>query len=135
MENIWIKTKLIFNDSSLRKKIFFLLGFLVISRVLAAVPIPGIDAISLEQFFSDNQFFGLINLFSGGGLSGLSIVMLGVGPYITASIIMQLLTMIVPKMEAIQKEGESGQQRINQWTRMLTVPLAIIQAYGFLLWL
>jgi preprotein translocase subunit SecY len=106
---------------------------LFIYRIAAHIPIPGIDASRLKDFFANNQIFGLVNVFSGGGLKNFSIVMLGVGPYITASIILQLLVMIVPKLEEIQKEGESGQKRINQYTRILTVPLAVIQAYSFMI--
>jgi len=128
------KLRLIAKDATLRNRILFVLGALLVFRLLAAVPIPGIDQNALEQFFAGNQFFGLINLFSGGGLSGLSIVMLGVGPYITASIIMQLLTMMSEKLKALyHEEGEAGRKKFAQYSRMLTVPLAIIQGFGFLL--
>lgn len=133
MSNFWIKLKLILNDSILRKKLLFLLGFLVLFRALATVPIPGVDALSLEQFFSDNQFFGLINIFSGGGLSGLSIVMLGVGPYITSSIIMQLLTIMIPRLKSMyHEEGEAGKKKFAQYSRLFTVPLAAMQGFAFL---
>lgn len=123
----------IFKDSDLRRKIIFVSGFLVVFRVAAAIPIPGIDTQRLEAFFADNQFFGLLNVFSGGALDNLSIVMLGVGPYITASIIMQLLTMIFPTLKALyHEEGEAGRKRFSQYSRLLTVPLAILQAYGLL---
>src|SRR5512140_992431 len=103
------KLKLAFGDSEIRFRILFLVGALALFRLLASIPIPGVDKNALAAFFSNNQFFGLLNIFSGGGLSSLSIVMLGVGPYITASIIMQLLTMIVPRLEQIYKEeGEAG---------------------------
>lgn len=128
------KISLIFNDNVLRKRILFTLGALVIFRVLAAIPIPGVDAFKLQGFLSNNQFFGLLNIFSGGGLSNLSIVMLGVGPYITASIIMQLLTIMSPKLKAMyQEEGEAGRKKFAQYSRLLTVPLALIQAYSFLI--
>ncbi len=127
------KLKLIFKDETLRKKILFLLGFLALFRALAAVPIPSVDAISLQQFFADNQFFGLINIFSGGGLSGLSIIMLGVGPYITASIIMQLLTVMIPRLKAMyHEEGEAGKKKFSQYSRLLTVPLAAMQGFAFI---
>jgi len=117
----------------LRKKIFFVLGILVIFRIAAAIPVPGIDISRLKSFFEGNQFFGLLNIFSGGALDNLSIVMLGIGPYITSLIIMQLLTMIFPKLkEMYQGAGEQGRQKFNQLTRMLTVPLAILQGYGLL---
>lgn len=127
------KFLLIFKIPELRKKIFFVLGMLVIFRAAAAVPVPGVDAERLKEFLAGNQFFGLLNIFSGGVLSNLSIVMLGVGPYITATIIMQLLTMIFPRFkEMYHEEGEAGRQRFNQYSRILTVPLAILQAYGLL---
>jgi preprotein translocase subunit SecY len=123
----------IWKAKEVRNKILFVLAMLFIYRIAAHIPIPGIDASRLKDFFANNQIFGLVNVFSGGGLKNFSIVMLGVGPYITASIILQLLVMIVPKLEEIQKEGESGQKRINQYTRILTVPLAVIQAYSFMI--
>lgn len=102
-------------------------------RFLSVIPVPGIDTARLASFFSGNQLLGLFNIFSGGSLSNLSIVMLGVGPYITASIIMQLLTMIVPSLKAMyQEEGEAGKKKFMQYSRMLTVPLAIFQAWAFL---
>lgn len=128
------KLKLIFADESLRNRILFLLGALVIFRMLAAVPIPGVDALQLDAFFNQNQFLGLLNIFSGGGLANLSIVMLGVGPYITASIIMQLMTIMNPRLKAMySEEGEAGRQRFTQYSRYLTVPLAFVQAFGFLM--
>jgi len=127
------KLKIAFTDSAIRNRILFVLGALVIFRALAAIPIPGIDQAVLEQFFSNNQFLGLLNIFSGGGLSNLSIVMLGVGPYITASIIMQLMTVMSPHMKALySEEGEQGRARFQQYSRMLTLPLSILQAFGFL---
>lgn len=123
----------IFRIPELRKKVLVVLGLLVAFRVLAAIPIPGVDALRLEQFFGQNQFFGFLNLFSGGGLANLSVAMLGVGPYITATIIMQLLTIIFPRMkEMYYEEGARGQAKFNQYSRLLTVPLAILNAYGFL---
>lgn len=117
----------------LRNKIFFILALLVVFRLAANVPIPGVDQERLRLFFQNNEFFGLLNLFSGRGLSSISVVMLGVGPYITASIIMQLLTMIFPRLEQIYKEeGEAGRQKFNQWTRWLTVPLAAMQSFGMI---
>ncbi|MFN7088687.1 MAG: preprotein translocase subunit SecY, partial [Candidatus Paceibacteria bacterium] len=117
----------------LRKRILFILAVLVVFRMAAAIPVPGIDSSQLARFFAQNQLFGLISLFTGGGLENLSIVMLGVGPYITASIIMQLLTMIFPQLEQMYKyEGEAGRQRFNQYSRLLTVPLAALQGFGFL---
>ncbi|MDD5318201.1 MAG: preprotein translocase subunit SecY [Candidatus Pacebacteria bacterium] len=127
------KCKLVIQDRTLRNRVLFMLGSLVVFRLLAAVPIPGVDIAKLNIFFNSNQFFGLLNVFSGGGLSTLSIVMLGVGPYITASIIMQLLTMMSPTLKAMyQEEGELGRKKFSQYSRILTVPLAFIQAFGFI---
>jgi len=128
------KLKIIALDAKLRTRILFVLGAFLIFRLLAAIPIPGVDQAALQQLFSGNQFLGLLNIFSGGGLSGLSIVMLGVGPYITASIIMQLLTIMSPKMkEMYHEEGEAGKKKFAQYSRLLSVPLAVIQGIGFLL--
>ncbi|OGZ01915.1 MAG: preprotein translocase subunit SecY [Candidatus Liptonbacteria bacterium RIFCSPLOWO2_01_FULL_53_13] len=123
----------IFRIPDLRKKIFIVFGLLVAFRMLAAIPIPGVDALRLQQFFGSNQLLGFLNLFSGGGLSNLSVAMLGVGPYITATIIMQLLTIIFPKLkEMYYEEGARGQAKFNQYSRLITVPLAMLQAYAFL---
>jgi preprotein translocase subunit SecY len=123
----------IFKVRELRNKIFFILGILVIFRIAANVPLPGVDAEQLRRLFEGNQLLGMLNVFSGGGLSNISIVMLGVGPYITASIIMQLLTMIVPRIEQIYKEeGEAGRQKFNMWTRWFTVPLAALQTFSMI---
>ncbi len=127
------KLNMLFADTNLRRRIFFVLGALVVTRLLAAIPIPFINTAALAQFFGDNQFFGLLNLFSGGGLSGLSIVMLGVGPYITASIIIQLLTIMSPRLKAMyHEEGQAGRERVTQYSRLLTVPLAALQAFAFI---
>jgi preprotein translocase subunit SecY len=127
------KIRLIFQDRVLRKRVFFTLGALVAFRVLAVIPIPGVDTFRLSQFFSNNEFLGLLNIFSGGGLSQLSIVMLAVGPFITATIIMQLMTIMSPRLKAMyQEEGEAGRMRFAQYSRLLTVPLAAVQAFGFI---
>ena len=128
----WRKLQQIWQTPDLRNSILFVAGCLVVFRLAAHIPIPGVNTLALRNFFSSNQLLGLLNLFSGGGLENFSVVMLGVGPYITASIIIQLLTMIVPRLEEISKDGEAGRQRINQYTRWLTVPLAVLQAYGFI---
>src|SRR3989344_5272605 len=128
------KLRLVFSDSVLRKRVLFVFLGLVVFRLFAIVPIPGVDPIRLEEFFSNNQFLGLLDIFSGGGLANLSIVMLGVAPYITASIIMQLLTIMSPKLKALyQEEGEAGRKRFSQYSRLLTIPLAVLQAVGFLI--
>jgi preprotein translocase subunit SecY len=122
---------LIWKTKDLRTKILIVFGLLLVTRVLASVPIPGIDASNLKALFQQSQFLGLLNIFSGGGLTNFSIAMMGVGPYITASIIMQLLTIIVPSLSELQKEGgEAGRAQINMYTRYLTIPLAILQGFG-----
>lgn len=121
----------IWKVKDLRNKIIIVALLLIVTRILAHIPIPGIELANLKNLLSSNQLFGLFNIFSGGGLSNFSVAMLGVGPYITASIIMQLLTIIIPKLGEMQKEGgEAGRAKINQYTRLLTVPLTAIQAYG-----
>ncbi len=133
MNNFWTKLKLVWTDKSLRKKILFILGALAIFRVLAAIPIPGVDTASLNSFLANNQFFGILNIFSGGGLSNLSVIMLGVGPFITASIIMQLLTMMIPALKRLyHEEGEAGRKKFTQYSRVITVPLAAIQGFSLL---
>lgn len=127
------KIKQIFKIKELRNKIFFILALLVIFRIAANIPLPGVDLTRLKEFFAGNQLFGMLNVFSGGGLNYISIILLGVGPYITASIIMQLLTMIIPRLNQIHKEeGEAGRQKFNMWTRYLAVPLAIAQSFGMI---
>ena len=124
----------IFKTPDIRNKILFILAMLAVFRLFAAVPIPGIDTSRLKEFFDSNQLFSLVNIFTGGGLDSLSIVMLGVGPYITGSIVMQLLTFIFPQLEQMYKyEGEAGRQKFNQYSRLLTVPLGVLQGYGFLI--
>ncbi|PJE69791.1 MAG: preprotein translocase subunit SecY [Candidatus Staskawiczbacteria bacterium CG10_big_fil_rev_8_21_14_0_10_38_10] len=123
----------LFKNRELRNKILFVLGIFVVFRLTANIPIPGIDLENLRKFFSTNQFFGLLNIFSGGALSNLSIAMLGLGPHITAVIILQLLTMIFPQLEKLyREEGEAGRQKFNQYGRILTVPLAALQGYAML---
>ncbi|MCX6797324.1 MAG: preprotein translocase subunit SecY, partial [Candidatus Doudnabacteria bacterium] len=125
------KIALIWKTRDLRRKILIVLGLLLLTRVLAHVPIPGIDASQLKALFGQNQFLGLLDIFSGGALTNFSIAMLGVSPYITASIIMQLLTIVVPSLAEMQKEGgEAGRAQINQYTRYLTIPLTILQGFG-----
>ena len=122
----------IWKTRDLRNNILIVLGMLTIVRFFAHIPIPGADLVALKKFFQSNQLFGLVNVFSGGTMENFSVVMLGVAPYITASIILQLLTMIVPKLEELSKEGEYGQKKINGYTRLLTVPLAALQAFGMI---
>jgi len=124
---------LIFKTKDLRNKIFFVLAMMVIFRVAANIPIPGIDRMRLEQFFAQNQFFGLLNIFTGGALQNLSVVMLGLGPYITAIIIFQVLTLVIPSLkELYQEQGEIGKKKFENYARIATVPLAAIQAFAML---
>ncbi|TSC84031.1 MAG: preprotein translocase subunit SecY [Parcubacteria group bacterium Gr01-1014_13] len=129
---MWQKLQQVWTIKDIRNKILYVLGMLVIFRLVAHIPIPGVNLDNLRQFLAGNQIFGLLDVFSGGTMSNFSIVMLGVGPYITSSIIFQLLTMIVPKLEELSKEGESGQQKINMYTRFLAVPLAFLQSYAMI---
>lgn len=123
----------IFKRPELRNKIIFIIGILIVSRLISNIPIPSIDANQLRDFFAQNQIFGLISTFTGGSLTALSIGMLGLGPFITASIIMQLLTMIFPSLEQMYKyDGEAGKARFNQYSRLLTVPLALLQGYSYI---
>ncbi len=129
---MWDRLQQVWGTKDIRNKILYVLGMLVVFRLVAHIPIPGVNLANLRQFLSGNQVFGLLDVFSGGTMKNFSIVMLGVGPYITSSIIFQLLAMIIPKLEELSKEGESGQQRINMYTRLLTVPLAFLQSFGMI---
>jgi preprotein translocase subunit SecY len=126
------KLQRIWKIKQIRNNLLFVMGMLVIFRAAAHIPIPGIDPEGLKQFLSGNQILGLLNIFSGGSIENFSIVMLGVAPYITSSIIFQLLVLVVPQLEELQKEGESGQRKINSYTRIVSVPLAVLQAFGLL---
>lgn len=131
--NLWQKIKTAFTDKFIRRKIIFVLFILAVFRLLAIIPIPGVDTFRLQGFLEDNQFLNLLNIFSGGGLSALSIVMMGVGPYITGSIIMQLLTLMSPRLKSMyQEEGTAGRMKFSQYGRILTVPLAMIQGYALI---
>ena len=121
-----------FRAPDIRRRILYVLGLLIVFRLLASVPVPGIDKEQLANFVGDNPLFGLLDLFSGGGLASFSVVALGMNPYINSSIIMQLMTGVVPSLQALSREGEYGRNKINQYTRYLTVPMAVLQAYGFL---
>lgn len=122
----------IWKDHDLRRSILYVLGLLIVFRIAAHIPLPGVNTEALKQFFNSNAILGLLNIFSGGGMSNFSLVALGISPYITASIIVQLLTMIVPSLEEMSKEGERGQKKLNQYMRLLTLPLAIIQGYSMI---
>jgi preprotein translocase subunit SecY len=125
--------KAIFSDRGLRNRILFVVFILVITRILAVVPIPQIDASSLTNILTQNSFLGLLNILSGGGIASFSIVMLGVGPYITGSIIMQLSTVLSPRLkEMYQEEGDAGRRRFVQYGRLLALPLAVLQGFALL---
>lgn len=114
----------------LRKRLFFTAFIFIIFRFAAHVPVPGVNTIALKQLFSQSQFLGLLDIFSGGTLANFSVMALGLVPYINASIIFQLLTIVIPSLEALSKEGEYGRKKINQYIRLVTVPLAIFQSFG-----
>ncbi len=136
MNNLIQKLKLIIKDSSLRNKILFVLFSLAVFRLLANIPIPAAVGFRIDELLAGSQTLGFLNLLTGGGLSAVSLVMLGVGPYITASIIMQLLTMMSEKLKALyHEEGEAGKKKFAQYSRLLTVPLAFVQGYGLLVFL
>ena len=116
--------------SDVRAKLLFTGGIFVVFRIFAHIPVAGVNLASLKALFAQNQFLGLLDIFSGGTLANFSVMALGLNPYINASIILQLLTLVFPKLEALSKEGEAGRQKINQYTRILTVPLAVLQAIG-----
>ncbi|MBI3458797.1 preprotein translocase subunit SecY [Candidatus Azambacteria bacterium] len=130
---MWNTIIRIFKTKNLRDRIIFTLAMLVIFRISVSIPIPGVDKENLIRFLSNNQFFGLLNIFSGGALNNLSVGMLGLGPYITATIIFQLLTMIFPGLkEMYQEDGEAGRKKFNQYARFLSLPLAALQGFGLL---
>lgn len=130
MNNILSVFKKSWQTSEVRKKLIFTAIVFIIFRLFAHIPVAGVNLASLRSLFSTNQFLGLLDIFSGGTLANFSVMALGLNPYINASIILQLLTLVFPKLEELSKEGESGRQKINQYTRMLTVPLAALQAFG-----
>jgi preprotein translocase subunit SecY len=121
-----------FRAPDIRRRILYVLAILIVFRFLAHVPVPGVDKAQLANFISQNAIFGVLDLLSGGGLSSFSIIALGVNPYINASIIMQLMTGVIPSLTALSREGEYGRNKINQYTRYLAVPMALLQSYGFL---
>lgn len=127
------KLKQIWNSKSLRKKILFTLGIIVLYRMLAQISIPGINLANLQAIYERNEFLNLFSVLTGGSAENFSIILMGLSPYINASIIIQLLTVVIPKLEEMSKEGESGQRKISSMTRWLTLPLAFLQSYGMIL--
>jgi len=129
----WEKIKKIWKLRDLRNKIIFVFALLVVFRAIAAIPVPGVNTARLHMFFENNQLFGLLNVFSGAGMDNFSLVMMGVGPYITSSIVMQLMTVIIPSVEKwYREEGEMGRRKFQQVTRVLTVPFSLVQSYGMI---
>ena len=118
----------VFSIPKLRNKILFTLGIFFVFRFLAHIPVPGADVERLQNIFASNQFLSFLNIFSGGTLANFSIMAVGINPYITASIVMQLASMVFPALKEMQKEGESGRERVNQYTRLFTIPLAVVQS-------
>lgn len=136
METFTRKIKLIIGDPTLRNRVLFVLGALIVFRLFANIPIPAAAGQNLNNLLAQDQTLGFLNLLTGGGLSAVSLVMLGVGPLITASIIFQLLTMMSPRIkEMYHEEGEMGRRKITQYSRFLAVPLALVQGYGLLFYL
>ncbi|MEO5646407.1 MAG: preprotein translocase subunit SecY [Candidatus Paceibacterota bacterium] len=136
MNTFFKKLKMMFVDPAIRNRVLFVIAMLAVFRFLATIPVPGVNVSSLAQAFSSNQFLSLFNVVSGGGLSTFSIVMLGVSPFITASIIMQLIGMMVPSMkELMQESGEIGRRQFNQYTRLLSVPISVLQGFAFIKYL
>ncbi len=133
MKNFWDKIAIALKDPILRKRVGFTVLALVVFRLLATIPIPGVNIANLQQLLNSSQFFGFLNIFSGGGLSNLSIMMLGVGPFITATIVIQLLTMMFPKWKALMHdEGEAGRLKLSNYSRFISIPLAALSAVGFI---
>jgi len=132
LEKLTAKLQTIFANKELRTKLIFTAAVFLIYRLLAHVPVPAVDIARLQQLFENNQFLNLLNVFAGGTLSQFSVMAVGINPYITASIILQLGGMVFPALKEIQKDGEAGRAKINQYTRLLTVPLAIVQSISII---
>jgi preprotein translocase subunit SecY len=128
METVIRTLKRVFATRPVRNKLLFTLGVFLVFRLLAHVPVPGVNVAALQQIFASSQFLNFLNIFAGGTLANFSIVAVGINPYITASIVMQLATMVFPNLKEMQKDGEAGRERINQYTRLMTVPLAVVQS-------
>ncbi len=129
---MWQKLVQAWKIKDVRNNLIFVIAMMALFRFLASIPLPGIDVAALQRYMESNQVLGMFNMFSGGTLENFSVVAMGVAPFITASIVFQLLGMIFPKIEEMQKDSEQGRQKISQWSRMLTVPLAVIQAFGLI---
>ena len=132
MKKIQKKLKQIFQNKELRKKLLFTAAIFFVYRLLANIPLPAIDVERLGQMFDSNQFLSLLNIFSGGTLSNFSIAAVGISPYITASIVLQMAAMVFPALKEMQKDGQAGQEKYNQYTRLLSVPLGVVQSISVL---
>ncbi len=132
MNNFWLHLKQVFHSKEIRNKILFTLFIIVIFRLFSHIPVPGVNIDTIKSILASNQLLGTFSLLTGGGLSRFSLMLMGISPYITASIIIQLLAVIVPSLENLSKEGDAGREKINRYTRILTVPLAFLQAYGMI---
>lgn len=128
MQNVLTKLATIIRTKELRRKLLFTAIIFLVFRWLAHIPVPGVDVTQLRSIFASSQFLSLLNIFSGGTLANFSVVAVGINPYITASIIIQLATMVIPSLKEMQKESEAGRERLNQYTRLLSVPLAVVQS-------
>ena len=120
----------VWSDKAIKRKIIFTFFIIALFRVFTYLPVPAVDLARLKELFSQSQFLSLLDIFSGGTLVNFSVMALGLGPYINASIIIQLLTIVFPKLEELSKEGESGRAKLNQYTRFLTIPITLIQSVG-----
>src|SRR5258708_3411089 len=127
MNDILALFQRIWATKEVRKKILFTAAIFLVFRLLAHVPVPGVNVAQLRVYFAQSQFLNVLNIFSGGTLSNFSVMAVGINPYITASIIMQLAGMVFPNLKEMQKEGESGREKLNQYTRLLAVPIAVVQ--------
>lgn len=124
--------KTVVSNKELRKKLLFTAGIFAAFRLLAHIPLPAVDIVQLQSIFASNQFLSLLNIFSGGTLANFSVVAVGINPYITASIVMQLSAIVIPQIKEMQKDGEQGRERLNQYTRLASVPLAVVQSISVL---
>ena len=130
MQKIVNLIKQIYYSPELRKKILFTLFLLIVFRIFASIPVPGVNISALTNIFKNNQSLNFLNIFSGGTLSSAAIVGIGLGPFITATVIFQFLVFLVPKIKELQEQGEAGQRKINQYTRIITIPIAALQSFG-----
>ncbi len=133
MENIFAPLKVLFRIKDLKNRLIFTAIIIAVFRFVAHIPTPGINLAALKELFGGSAFLSLLDVFSGGTLTNFSVMALGLNPYINASIIIQMLTMVLPKLEELQKEGDFGRQKINQYTRLLTLPLSFLQAIALIM--